>query len=383
MAAACRNAVARAALLALVCITAGCSAQATAPGEKMIIYYGWSSRDTAYVATHWTEMEQLPFDGIGINVAIDPNGRTVGDGSTGNLLGWQTFGPTAFALADFQDAIADLNVPEWQRFHENFLPVSIASEGQDKGLTWFNDARWATIENNWRVLLTIARQGGCRGLLLDPEHYDYPCELFSYTDHRAQRVDKTFAEYIAMARQRGQQLGNAAREIFPNITIALLYGYTLPAAEIAEGGSLESSRYALLPAFLDGLMSGAAAESTFVDLYEGGYRNTEPEQFLEGYDAIKNQARSIAADPLLYDAKMTVGFGLYLDNSPKGKRWKKKRPQRNYFSPEKFEIALRAALASSERYVWIYSEHQLRFFPPVSLPPPYEAAIAAARNPQP
>src|SRR5215210_4787877 len=94
----------------------GASEQERARLPKKLIYYGWSTRDTVYVRDHWREMEQMPFDGIGIHVAIDRAGVTTGAGSTGNLLSWQVFGPRAFRLADFQPAIADLRIPQWSHF---------------------------------------------------------------------------------------------------------------------------------------------------------------------------------------------------------------------------------------------------------------------------
>ncbi|HEX8679317.1 MAG TPA: hypothetical protein VF683_05135, partial [Chthoniobacterales bacterium] len=90
----------------LSCICAGSSAAASAPNEKKLIYYGWNTRDSLYVSQHWSEMEQMPFDGIAIGIALDRSRPTVGDGSTGNLLGWQVFGASAFNLGSFSAAIA-------------------------------------------------------------------------------------------------------------------------------------------------------------------------------------------------------------------------------------------------------------------------------------
>src|SRR3954469_3909386 len=180
------------ALLLMTAALCGAAMGVEAPAKK-IIYYGWSTRDSAYYRDHWAEMERMPFDGIAISIALDRTKAMTGNGSTGNLLGWQVFGKRAFQLSDFQDAIADLQVPERLHFTDNFLPLSVATRDQDQGLSWFDDTRWATIEANWRVLVSIAQAGGCRGLMLDLEHYDYDCELFNYTAHRAQRFDAPYA----------------------------------------------------------------------------------------------------------------------------------------------------------------------------------------------
>jgi hypothetical protein len=363
--------------LLLLLVAMGSSASAA---DKKLIYHGWDTRDTAYVRDHWQEMEQMPFDGIAIGVAIDPAAPTIGDGSTANLLGWQTFGSHRFTIADFPDAISDLKTPAWTRFTDNFLPVAIATRDQDAGLTWFDDARWATIENNWRVLVTIAREGGCRGLMLDPEHYDYECELFRYSHHRAQRVDRSFAEYVEQARARGHQLGAAAREIFPDIVVTLLYANALASREVERGHALETTRYALLPAFLDGLMEGGGEQASFHDLWEFGHGYRRAEQFAAGRTELKTRTAAVSGASEAYAARMQPGFSLRIDYGWPRVRWQTRRTWWNYFSPGRLRKSLSLALENSDRYVWLYSEHYPRFFPPRHLPRAYLSAMEAARG---
>ncbi len=351
--------------------------------DKKVIYHGWNTRDSAYVAQHWAEMEQMPFDGVGIGIALDPAKPTVGDGSTWNLLGWQVFSAHAFRQQDFRRAVVDLQKPAWQRFTDNFLPLSIATRDQDAKLSWFDDHRWATIENNWRVLLTIAREGRCRGLLLDPEHYDYECELFNYRHHRTQRVNRPFTDYTSQARARGRQLGAAVREVYPEITISLLYGYHLAVREAREGEPREAWRYALLPAFLDGLIEASAPRAKFVDLWEFGHGYKKRGQFLEGHEEIKNATRAGTAIPDIYRSALSPGMSLRIDYEAPRNPWRTGDLERNYFSPARFESALRGALEASDRYVWIYSEEHPQFFPPVALPAAYIDAFRAARQPAP
>ena len=353
------------------------AAEPSASSEKKVIYYGWNTRDSAYVRAHWQEMERMPFDGIAISIALDRALPTVGNGSTGNLLGWNIFGPTAFSPDAFRAAIADLQQPAWTHFTDNFLPLAIASRDQDHGLSWFDEARWAVIENNWRVLLTIAREGGCRGLMLDPEQYDYECELFNYQHHRAQRDDRPFADYTARARERGRQLGAAMRELFPDITICLLYGYTLPARELRRGQNPETGRYALMPAFLDGLIESSAPGAKFADLWEFGHRYKKAEQFLTARNEIQIPK---PASGQTQRAVVTAGMSLRIDYGLPRARWQTENPERNYFSPIRFKQALRGALEASDRYVWIYSEDGPQFFPMKRLPWPYVRAMRKARR---
>ena len=228
----------------------------------------------------------------------------------------------------------------------------------------------ATIEANWCVLIQLARDGKCRGIFLDPEHYDYECELFSYEHHHAQRAGASLTDYTAKARQRGEQLGASMREIFPNIVVGLMYGYALPARE--------TKRYVLLPPFFDGLLAASAPDATFVDLWEFGHGYTDAGEFEKAARAIKNPTNT--SEPDLYRRMVHTGSSLRLDFAPRGKPWKPESPEKNHFTPARFGQSLRHALQTSDRYVWIYSEETPRFFPPALLPAEYLAAIQEARR---
>lgn len=359
----------------LVCLPAWAQA---VPRPKKLIHYGWSTRDTIYLRDHWREMQEMPFDGLGVTVALDRDKPTVGDGATANLLGWNTFGPTAYPPARFREHIADLQSVPRDRLKELFLAVCIASAGQDQGFDWYDDQRWATVLTNWRSLVTIARKGGCQGLLLDVEHYDYGCELFCYRHHRQQRTNRSFADYRAQVRRRGRELMAQTCALYPQITVLMLFGWTLVQYDRAAfaGQPPEETRYSLLPDFLDGMLEGATPQARFVDLWEFAYGYRERLQFLEGYHTVLNKALAVTSLPERYRAQVSCGFGLYLDN---GSHWDAHDFTRNYFSPEQFRESLKLALELSDEYVWIYQQTP-GFFPPTDLPEAYLEAIRSARQ---
>jgi hypothetical protein len=76
-----------------------------------------------------------------------------------NLLGgtkqdFATFAPAADALSDLK------KVP---RLRDNFLLISTGywfASGAKNKFDWFDEARWATTENNLRVYARIARRSG-------------------------------------------------------------------------------------------------------------------------------------------------------------------------------------------------------------------------------
>jgi hypothetical protein len=341
-------------------------ARAQKAADKKLIYYGLGIRDTQYVRGHWREIEQMPFDGTGISVAIDRTQPTIGDGVTGNLLGWQVMSPTPFTLNRFQAAINDLKAAKWTAFTDNFIPVALSS-GYAKGLNWFDDARWQIVANNFAVLATIAAEGGLKGLILDPEDYNY--ELFSYR-RQQQSINNTFEQYKSMARQRGRQMMTAIAGALPDPVLLSLYGYTMPLGpEQDRVASLQDARAGLLPAFYDGLLEAMPAGGRLIDAYEFSYPFKKRSQFLDGYRRIHKEGLTLSAVPDHYRAKVRAGFGLWLDYY--------KRP--NYFTPEEFQRAVGYALEVSDEYVWIYT-HEPKFFPPSGIDPAYIEAIVKARR---
>jgi hypothetical protein len=323
---------------------------------KKLIYYGWGSPDALYVREHWREMEEMPFDGVGIVVPVDRRAWQQGNRGTHNQLAWQMMGKKTFRVEDFRESIADLRAAKWGKFTDNFLPVILSAEQSTIGLNWFDNERWRIVANNFEFLARIAAETGVKGLIFDPEHYKYG--LFDYSAQRKQ-LDRPMAAYREMARQRGREVARAITGSLPKVVILSLYSYTYP---------LSHSEYNLLPAFYDGLLETLPSGATLVDGYELAYAFKEPRQFATGYRQIQ-EAVKISEVPDHYRTKVRAGFGLWIDyqNNPQ------------HFTPENFRQAVSAALERSDGYVWIYSQGP-RFFPPSAIAPSYINALAAGRD---
>jgi hypothetical protein len=333
---------------------------------KKLIYYGWGIRDTQYIRDHWQEMEKMPFDGTGIIVAVDRSKPTRGDGATANQLGWQLMGKRVFRIEEFRDAIADLKAAKWRVFTDNFLPAILSPAHSATGLNWFDDERWRIIAQNFGVLARIALEGGLKGLILDPEHYNYT--LFHYAAQR-QQVARPFEAYLNMARQRGQQVMSAIAAQLPDAVLLSLFGYTLPLSNLQQSKNRQEAPYGLLPAFYDGLLEAMPAGSRLIDGYEYAYGFKERRQFLEGYRQVRQQAVTLSAVPELYRQRVKAGFGLWLDYGGK----------QGHFKPVEFQRAVSLALEISDEYVWIYS-HGPQFFPLSRVESSFLDAIATARR---
>jgi hypothetical protein len=340
------------------------SAQGT--NIKKVVYYGWGLPDTQYVREHWHEMEDIPLDGVGILVAINRREWRQGVRGDSNQLGRQLTGSKEFRADDFRESIADLRAAHWQLFTDNFLPVALSLSPFSEGLNWFDDGRWQTVANNFRVISRIAAQGRAKGLMLDPEHYGY--SLFSYESQNKQ-LPRSFESYERIARQRGREVMAAIASEFPDTTLLSFYGHTLLLKQLRSYRILSEASYSLLPAFYDGLLEGMGPGAFLYDGYEFSYGFKERRSFSAGHDNIRNWAVSISLVPDFYKRSVRAAFGLWLDRDQ----------QFSYFTPQEFQNALAAALDVSDGYVWIYGQ-SFRLFPPSKIPPSFIESIAAARR---
>ena len=84
-----------------------------------------------------------------------------------------------------------------------------------------------------------------------------------------------------------------------------------------------------------------------------------------------------SASPDRYQRQVLAGFGIWLDNESDQRGWDPANHARNYFTPAEFEQTVRHALATSDRYVWIYSQKP-RWWNGERVPPEYVKALARA-----
>ena len=105
------------------------------------------------------------------------------------------------------------------RFRHNFLRFNTAPADLD----WFDDHD--AVVANARLAAGLARAGRCPGILLDTEAYQG--KLFDYRRQR-DAGRRSWDEYAAAARRRGREVMAAIQEGYPDPTILLTFGYTLP-----------------------------------------------------------------------------------------------------------------------------------------------------------
>lgn len=338
------------------------------PRAKRLIEFGWDEPDTAFLRQHLREMEATPFDGCVYHVSYRRP-----DGSTGNFT-WECWGKKAFGEADLQEALADLKASRWQRFTHNFLRFNTTPADLD----WFDD--FAAVLGNARLGAGLAREGRSAGVLFDIEQYNG--QLFNYEKQRDAGT-KPWKEYAEQTRHRGREVMEAFQEGFPDLTVFLTFGYSLPWSE-SMGGTrpLAQCSYGLLAPFLDGMVEAARGSARIVDGYELSYGHTKAEQLLQARRTVKEALLPIVVDPSAYARVGSLAFGIWLDHDWRGRGWHTEDFAKNLRTPEAMTTILRAALEASDEYVWIYSETPRWWSPeggPQKLPGAYAEAVRRAR----
>lgn len=360
----------RGALAAAAAVAALALAGASCAPRKKLVEFGWDIPDTAFLRAHLAEMEQTPFDGCVFQV----NG--VGSDGQSHSLSWKGWSARRFTEPELRSALEDLQALRPARFRHNFLRLNVTPGDVD----WFDD--FTPVLANAQLAAGLARAGRARGILLDVEQYEGP--LFDYARQR-DAATRSFAAYAAQARRRGRELMQALETGQPGLRVLLSFGYSVPAWMLRrDGRSLPEIGYGLLPAFLDGMVDGAR-HGRLVDGYELSYGFRQPERFAAAYDEMQQGVLPIVSNPARYRGVTSFGFGIWLDYDWRRNGWSADSPGQNYFSPEDFERAVRAALAVSDEYVWIYSETPRWWSAQggrVSLPDAYVEALRRAREPE-
>jgi hypothetical protein len=323
------------------------------PTRKKLIATGWDQATTAELRTNLAAMELQPFDGVALYAhGRDANGKTVPL--------HVAFGTQAWQRAWFQGCVDDLKACKFQKFTDNFVLLG-ANPGN---VDWFDDDGWRAVVEHWRTAAWLAKQGGLKGLLFDPEPYSQPFSQFLF-DAQPDKARHTFAAYQAQARLRGRQVMGAIAAEFPDLVLFCYFLNSVQPGGAPQPARLAHEGYGLLPAFLDGWLDAAPSSVTLVDGCESSYLYNSAERFLAATVRIKGDAQQFVSpeNRAKYRAQVQAGFGIYLDAywNPPTSSWHIVTAS-NETHAARLGQNVAAALRAADEYVWIYGE-QFRWWP--------------------
>lgn len=328
---------------------------------KKLIQIGWDQPPTEYVRDHWREIEAAtPFDGITLVARFTHEGKTHDE--NGVLV------PQKWPREALAPALANLRAARFTRLKHNFVRVN-STPGT---LDWFQDAHWDAAAHNIGNVTWLARQAGLKGICFDPESYgDKQYRWKPDSGH-------TFKETQAMARKRGAQIMRAVAREYPDVTVWVLWLFSLNRASVGNTGetdALQTDNYGLWPAFINGWLDALPPRAQLVDGVEDAYYFRDQARFADTYSDLRGVHGPLLSALLApenrakYQTQVSVSFGVYLDAylDPESSRF--------YLGPltpggtrlGRMRDTLVRALAVADDYAWLYNE-QVKWWPLTDTP---------------
>ena len=123
-------------------------------------------------------------------------------------------------------------ISEKPHLTESFLIFWMTPRMRNERLDWTDDKAWANYAENMAVAAWLAKQGGMKGLMLDPEEYASAMQYI----HMPQ--DPPFPETAKLARQRGREVFSRVFKEFPDAVVFSLWFFSRFSGGWSEGGRL-------------------------------------------------------------------------------------------------------------------------------------------------
>jgi hypothetical protein len=362
--------------------------------RAVIVSTGGNAPDTLYLSRNVDALERVPLDGVGVWIATPvpvqlsdgvletprvPSGRLarVPGGADAADVGQTLVHRRKIPLEHIAPAIEDLKSVQFKRFASNF--INCITGNAPGPMDWFDDEWWEIICHNGAMLARVAKEGGCKGLLLDPEVYSYswwsyPMLTETQTWEIAYRrgdkdlyAGKSFEQVSAKVRQRGREFASGLNSEYPDITLMLYHGSGWAATQINDPrwDSLEEIGFGLFVPFLDGLLEGSTDQTSIVDCTSQAKWWTKKQELLAARKLVKEDGAELSDVPDLYRRKVRLGFCYRLAYHPREEEilgdnlisglFDSARPESNFFSPRRLEEALKLALEIGDGYILFWN----------------------------
>ena len=384
-------------LTLILALASAAPAQEARPSENkevVIISSGFNAPDTVYLSRNTQQLERVPLDGVATWIATPtPIRRESGDMYTTRLssgrlcriptgedsadVGQTVVWPRRLTEDQIAPAIADLKSATFKRFKSNFIHIIMGNARSP--MDWFDDAWWEIICHNIGKIAGVAHEGGCRGILIDPEVYSYSWWSWALltetqdwkTRYRRGNKDlykgKTVEQVMEKVRQRGREFARGINGEFPDPAIMFFHaaGYAAWQVNDPRWDSYKVAPFGLMGPFIDGILEGSTDRTVIVDATSQAKWWTERRQLQAARKLVKEDAAKLSQVGELYKKKVKVGFCYRLDYHPDeeqvhgpdriGGLFNPEEPESNFFSPAKLLETLKLALEIGDGYVLFWN----------------------------
>ena len=340
-------------------------------GKKMVCggQFTTSGGDQAvtsrYLAQHPEFTASFPYDGLIIPALIDAKwSKTMGLPEEDRFLHGVVWNSTRIPPAAIDAIATDLKSVKWRGLTDNFLNYSMIDSTRGRFMPDFtNDNDWAILEHNARQAARLCRLTGMKGFWLDTEQYgNYRWRTESgvpeFDPKRPTNLKFPLGKDTPeVLRKRGAQWIRAVQEELPGVKIIITFAWSPD----ANGYEPIKGANGFLNGILDGIQKPAQLihgyENTFYFGQGPGTKHTRDgfpggrERF-ESTRAKIRQWRAFSSNPEKYDAFLRTGMAAWVEDDPWA-NW----PGWPSGGTESFWSNLPLALATSDEYVWVWSEH--------------------------
>ena len=309
----------RISFLAFACLAAVLVASGEAPVRKKIIAHGWDFGGVSLrnVLAHTNQFDNLPIDGAGFLVSgWLPNGKKITSRGIMHDSGWKK---EVFArqIPMFRA------ITSHPRMRESTLGTFRAPKTR---LDWTDDAIWNRIATNLSVAAWIAKEGGFKGISVDPEDYH------KVKQFERGKGDPEWNVLTRIVRRRGFELFSAMFREFPDAVVLFYWGFSMVHPSwsplLYQQNPAEAVRGAgdLWPSFLNGVLDAMPETAKLVDGDEYSYNyEASKNDYFEAAFRQRLRALPIVApeNRAKYSKCLSSSSALYLDMfvNPEGSKW--------------------------------------------------------------
>ena len=312
------------------------------------VAFGWeysliSMRDlVGYV----DELDKTPIDGVGIYLNEESKNGAWASTHTIMHLPWkkeifEELIPTARELTSHRS------------MRESFIHTFRAPSRHRLG--WTDDAKWGLVASNMTLAAWFAKQGGFRGLSMDPEDYHNQEQFIRRAG------EPPYDELVPLARRRGQEVFRDVFREFPDVHLLGFWMLSLRQTYLGSDDPLRDAREMgdLWPAFVDGIFDVLPETAKIVDGCEDSYRYEAErgDYYRAAWQMRGTLVRLLSPENRAkYLNSLSVSFGFYMDRyvAPKDSNW--------YAEPVNgsalghFEQNFAQAADAADEYIWFWGE---------------------------
>ena len=242
---------------------------------------------------------------------------------------------------------------------ESFLLFWMSPKMREDRLAWTDDKAWANYAENMAVVSWLAKEGGMKGLMLDPEEYAN-ARQFKHTPE-----DPPFSKCKELARQRGREVFSRVFKEHPDTVLFTLWYFGASRSHMENGRQTNPAVYGddigdLLRYFYNGMLDVMPPTARVVDGCEHYSLSATRNQYMLNAFAQSTGALALVApeNHAKYRSQVFFSNTHFLDMFTLGANSK----SHWYHGPvngsrlEHLRLNLEQSLLTATEYVWIYGE---------------------------